>query len=49
MNNHDPDSDRVLFLETIKEMHKLLHFGLGWYAIERHLLEQLLRPIHAIK
>ena len=22
---------------------------LGWYAIERHLLEQLLRPIHAIK
>ena len=36
-------------LETIKEMHKLLHFGLGWDDIEGHLLKHFLKPIHAVK
>ena len=49
MNNCDPD--RVLFWKTCtgKKCINVYTLALGWYAIEGHLLEQLLRPLHAIK
>ena len=49
MNNNDPD--RVLFWKTCtgKKCINVYTLDLGWYAIEGHLLEQLLKPIHAIK
>ena len=49
MINCDPD--RVLFWKTCtgKKCINVYTLDLGWYAIEGHLLEQLLRPLHAIK
>ena len=43
--------DRVLFWKTCtgKKCINVYTLDLGWYAIEGHLLEQLLRPLHAIK
>ena len=47
INNNDP----VLFWKTCtgKKCINVYTLDLGWYAIEGHLLEQLLKPIHALK
>ena len=49
INNYDPD--RVPFWKTCnwKKCINIYTLDLGWYAIEGHLLEHLLKPIHAIK
>ena len=48
INNYDPD--RVLFWKTCtgKKCINVYTLDLGWYAIEGYLLEQLLKPIHAM-
>ena len=49
MNNHD--LIRPLFWKTCtgKKCINVYPLDLGWYAIEGHLLDQLLKPIQAIK